>query len=433
MRVIKSLLLGAAAGLAATAGVQAADMPVKAKAVEYVKICSAYGAGFYYIPGTDICLRLGGRVRADYYHNGTGASPDISSGNSRSENTHAFRSRGMVTMDARNETAYGTLRAFFNSYWNFTTGSSSTSPSASRGFIQFAGFTFGRATSFYDFFDSGAYANMDSYNIQTTDASGWNVLAYTAQLGNGMSASISLEDMRRGGVIAGAPVFGAASVRAGLNVPAVVVNLRTDQKWGSAQIMSGVQELRTTEASVPSNIDTYGYAVGAGFTLNNPSAPGSQFGIQTSWARGATGFISTLYAGHNILDGAPAGGVAATGLLADGVVTGGALYKTDAWAVNLGYQHRFTPQWAWSIVGGYTSVDYAPVVDALCGISCDFDFWSAGSRLLWTPVSGLNFGLDLMYHDFGTQTGATALAAAGVGALRRNEVWSSMLRVQRDF
>jgi hypothetical protein len=66
MRVIKSLLLGAAAGLAATAGVQAADMPVKAKAVEYVKICSAYGAGFYYIPGSDICLRVGGAVRPDY-------------------------------------------------------------------------------------------------------------------------------------------------------------------------------------------------------------------------------------------------------------------------------------------------------------------------------------------------------------------------------
>jgi hypothetical protein len=69
MKVIKSLLLGTAAGLAATAGVQAADLPVKAKAVEYVKICSAYGAGFYYIPGTDICLRVGGAVRADYYHN----------------------------------------------------------------------------------------------------------------------------------------------------------------------------------------------------------------------------------------------------------------------------------------------------------------------------------------------------------------------------
>ena len=59
-RVIIRGLLGAAAGIAMVSGAQAADMPVKAKAIEYVKICSAYGAGFYYIPGTDICLRVGG-------------------------------------------------------------------------------------------------------------------------------------------------------------------------------------------------------------------------------------------------------------------------------------------------------------------------------------------------------------------------------------
>ncbi len=63
MRMVKSLLLGTAAGLLAVAGAQAADMPVKAKPVEYVKICSLYGAGFYYIPGTDTCLKVGGYLR----------------------------------------------------------------------------------------------------------------------------------------------------------------------------------------------------------------------------------------------------------------------------------------------------------------------------------------------------------------------------------
>lgn len=63
MHGAKSLLLGTAAGLVALAGAQAADLPVKAKPVQYVKICSAYGDGFYYIPGTDTCLKLGGYVR----------------------------------------------------------------------------------------------------------------------------------------------------------------------------------------------------------------------------------------------------------------------------------------------------------------------------------------------------------------------------------
>ena len=66
MKMVKSLLLGSAAGLVAVAGAQAADLPVKAKPVQYVKICSLYGVGFYYIPGTDMCIKIGGWVRAEY-------------------------------------------------------------------------------------------------------------------------------------------------------------------------------------------------------------------------------------------------------------------------------------------------------------------------------------------------------------------------------
>jgi hypothetical protein len=70
MTIVKRLLLGTAAGLVAVTGAQAADLPVKAKAVEYVKICSLYGAGFYYIPGTDTCIKLGGYSQLDVTFNG---------------------------------------------------------------------------------------------------------------------------------------------------------------------------------------------------------------------------------------------------------------------------------------------------------------------------------------------------------------------------
>ncbi|MGC2774398.1 MAG: porin, partial [Bradyrhizobium sp.] len=73
MNVIKSLVLGSAAALVAMSGAQAADLPIKAKAVEYVKVCSLYGAGFYYIPGTDTCIKLGGYLRADTIFNGNGS------------------------------------------------------------------------------------------------------------------------------------------------------------------------------------------------------------------------------------------------------------------------------------------------------------------------------------------------------------------------
>ena len=73
MKMVKSLLLGTAAGLLAIAGAQAADLPVKAKPVQYVKICSLYGAGFFYMPGTDTCIKIGGWVRAEVNVNSLGS------------------------------------------------------------------------------------------------------------------------------------------------------------------------------------------------------------------------------------------------------------------------------------------------------------------------------------------------------------------------
>jgi len=62
--------LCSAASLTFVSGAQAADLPVKAKAVEYVRVCSLYGAGFFYIPGTDTCIKLGGYLRVDTTFNG---------------------------------------------------------------------------------------------------------------------------------------------------------------------------------------------------------------------------------------------------------------------------------------------------------------------------------------------------------------------------
>ena len=64
---IKSLLLGSAAALVAVSGARAADAVVIAEPepMEYVRICDTYGVGFYYIPGTETCLKLSGYIRYD--------------------------------------------------------------------------------------------------------------------------------------------------------------------------------------------------------------------------------------------------------------------------------------------------------------------------------------------------------------------------------
>src|ERR1700680_2624524 len=66
MKMVKSLLLGTAAGLVAVTGAQAADLPVQAKPVEYVKICSVYGEGFFYLRAADTCIKIGGYVRQNF-------------------------------------------------------------------------------------------------------------------------------------------------------------------------------------------------------------------------------------------------------------------------------------------------------------------------------------------------------------------------------
>src|SRR6187551_3025688 len=64
---IKSLLLGSAAAFVAVSGARAADAVVIAEPepMEYVRICDTYGVGFYYIPGTETCLKLSGYIRYD--------------------------------------------------------------------------------------------------------------------------------------------------------------------------------------------------------------------------------------------------------------------------------------------------------------------------------------------------------------------------------
>src|SRR5215469_383475 len=118
MKMVKTLLLGSAAGLVAMAGAQAADLPVKAKPVQYVKICSLYGVGFYYIPGTDMCLKVGGwaRVYDAWGVNGNSTNGALASGQNSTRSTQnlAPKVRGYITMDARNQTEYGTLRAYID-------------------------------------------------------------------------------------------------------------------------------------------------------------------------------------------------------------------------------------------------------------------------------------------------------------------------------
>jgi hypothetical protein len=431
-RVMIRGLLGAAAGIAMVSGAQAADMPVKAKAVEYVKVCSAYGAGFYYIPGTDICLRVGGYVFLETGVKGRNAAVDVIYNGAQWDSSDAYmqwRARGHVILDARQNTAYGTLRAYFVggvSYAN-TVGAAqapagaNTGASMDRAFIEFAGFTAGFTESFFSF--GGAYSIVASPSLS------WDwlpLIAYTAQLGNGLTATLSIQDgaaMRS--AMAGTAAYG------GDNAPDVIGNIRVTQAWGSAQIMGALHELKDAAGTVTSN--SWGYAVGAGIELKTPQTgnPNNSFLLQGVWSTGAVEFtglaaspVTTVGSGSGIL-GFITGATGALVVITDATGIGTTLHKTDAWSAYAAYRHYWTPALRTGFAAGITEIDHDAAVNA-AGVN-DGRVWQGTVSTIWSPVAGLDLSLDLVYSN--------VKANGGLGNPHQGteDIWTAWTRFRRNF
>jgi hypothetical protein len=335
MKMVKSLILGSAAGLLAMSGAQAADLPLKAKAVEYVRICSLYGAGFFYIPGTDTCIKLGGYLRADAIlgsNNDYGFS-SLTAANNRLGNYYTSRARMDLTIDTRTATEYGVVRTFADLVFTWTGGSYSGNPLGTGGtvystvgssatssgldsigggtfglyhaFIQFAGFTFGRTVSTFDApWQSYPAGGPDTLPGGSNHVTGVNQVAYTAEFGQGMSGSIALQDpslydqsnvwnlsgASAAGMIGG--TYGTNSI-GGTRVPDIIGSFRLDQAWGLFQL-SAVAHDNVVAYYGPSEPtghpgDKFGFAVQAALSIKNiPTGPGDVINLQGVYTDGAT-------------------------------------------------------------------------------------------------------------------------------------------------
>src|SRR5499433_570682 len=272
--MVKSLLLGSAAGLVAVTGTQAADLPVKARPVEYVKICSLYGEGFYYIPGTDVCLKVGGYVRADYGWNVTGArTPHYTNGGGAQDRTvspYSTRHRAHINFDSRSQTPYGTLRTYAAIHIdNENQGVVTVNPT--RAFIQWAGFTFGHTKSFTDIPGTPGDISFKSLtagqNHSDTGANGTNQIAYTWDLGSGMTLNVGADERRTkptsnfSNNVASVGANPTDSIH-GEQYPNPWVNFTVIQDWGRAAL-----------SVIGNPIHSTYYGSGGGFPGYAPSAP----------------------------------------------------------------------------------------------------------------------------------------------------------------
>lgn len=458
MKLVKSLLLGSAAGIAAVAGAHAADLPSrKAAPVEYVRVCSAYGAGFFYIPGTDTCLRVGGRVRAEY---------TVGTRYGDGQDAYGTRSRGRLNVDARTATAYGTLRTFFRYELTVSSGfyagttngnqgiiapgtgrnlASGTASNLDLAFVQFGPITAGRAQSFFDF-----YANDLGFSTLRTADARLNLLAYTATFGSGFSATVSLEDRNTGtgtrenGVVSPA----ALSTTLGQDMPDIVASLRVDQGWGSAQLSGAITQRNISNTGIlfTGTKDELGFAVQGGVKINLPMlAAGDFLFLQAAYADGALGYLGW---GGQFGAGRQTSSVAGNQLIvADYSVDAlGNTNSATGWSFVAALRHFWTPQLRSELYGSYSelSLGYTLASQAVAGQvarALDPKELIVAGNLIWSPVSGLDIGVEVVYTRTelkqavlaANNAGARPALAAGGRLVKSDDAIAGRFRIQRDF
>ncbi|MCJ8510542.1 porin [Rhizobium lemnae] len=221
---IKSLLLGSAAALAAVSGAQAADAIVAAQPepMEYVRVCDAFGAGFFYIPGSETCLKIGGYVRFQ-----TGFGRDLSG----TSDWDSF-TRAQIEIDARSDSELGTIRGFIGLRGD-ADNSSNRGVNVDQAFIEIGGLKVGY---FYNWWDDGlsgetdVLANNSLFNsIRYTFTAGAFYAGLSVDELESLNTTITNNNVGISGVIGGA--FGPAKV-------ALVGGYDTDREEGAARVIA---------------------------------------------------------------------------------------------------------------------------------------------------------------------------------------------------
>ncbi len=277
----------------------------KSSPVEYVRACRNPiwpNAGGFVVPGTETCLRVFGQARFDYR---------LRQQFFRITSPSGFRSTTTVGLDAVAPTEFGRLRAVAQVAAVYRSGEQRNAtairqgfaidgdfsaiqgpPGALRGgstellysgFIQFAGFTAGRTVSFFDpFFVPdlvGTAWRAAPFNV--------NLVAYTASLAPGVTASLSAEDptTRQLPVVNGtrgrtsfnyATDAGNFLSLGGLALPHLVATVQLDQAWGSVKVAGVLTNMRTSgllpaagpSARIPNTL--YGFAAIGAVKINLP-------------------------------------------------------------------------------------------------------------------------------------------------------------------
>ncbi len=277
------ILFGISLGLLSSAA-HAADAVVFAEPepMEYVRICDAYGVGFYYIPGTETCLKISGYVRMDIGGGVFGLNDVLDKKAEAEDNPNRFdreftdtydmRARFQLRTDARSETELGTLRAYAAINFQYETMapeegdyySGSYRPtdaadyvSIEHAYIELAGFRIGKTDSLFSTF-TGYGGGVINDDIISYGPYGTHQFAYGWASDNGLGVAIALE-AGDGDLIAPliAPDFGEPNLYTiDSYTPHVVAGIGWQGAWGGASIVAGYDSV-WDEGAVKARVDFY--------------------------------------------------------------------------------------------------------------------------------------------------------------------------------
>ena len=493
MTLMKSLLLGSAAGIVAIASAQAADLPTRkgAPAAEYVRICSISVNGTpvvgWMLPGSDTCFKLSGYVTAQIGGGniqngqllayGPGASIPLSNGSSIAVPTGmqvTTPTRGLAAagstgrpefgwntrlnfgFDAVSNTAYGPLTAHAEMQFENSNGFGNDVGNPLGGaaaylnlaYVTWAGITAGKAPSFYSFTGGGA----GWYNFFSPDQQGFNqpdLLAYTASFGGGFSATIAAQSPGSNGTSGGGTDTNGVSFNNfnnlsrgvdytvnGQSIPDFVANLKVVQGWGSAQI-SGVGHYVDVTGFNGLEQQVEGWGIDAGVSFNLPTfGAGDKFlvtGTYTENAAWFSGFPDAMFGELGMVSGN-----GQQMAIADTYEnpSGNSFATPQMWTVSAEIDHHFSPQFVGSLEGSYgqvrwTGTDFSSVVS-------NSNSWLVGVVAHWIPVTNLDFEFETLYMQSQTQTPNGFIAGAPGSGFNtsfqgRGEGFESRFEVTRNW
>jgi Porin subfamily len=253
--------------------------------VEYVRVCDVYGAGFYYMPGTETCLKVSGYVRYDigagdlFGHTSVDKLDLVQDGINEDNDTWYKRARFQLRLDARSETELGTLRAcgafdfqydtnqdsqtFFEGTARETTVnfvSAENEFSVEHAYLELGGFRAGVTDSLFSTFTNyaGNVIHDDEISYGPFET---HQLAYTFNAGNGFTAAIALEegsgdddvnvDLGNDGVLdeVSADIYTLDSY-----IPHVVAGVGYTAGWGGVSVVAGYDSV-WEQAAVKGRVD----------------------------------------------------------------------------------------------------------------------------------------------------------------------------------